>query len=89
MSEHSNTESNARQRAEEKVGFYIHAIVYVVVNAGLTVLDLTTSPNRMWFYWVLGGWGIGLILHAVKVYSADGPNLKDRLIEREMARESS
>jgi hypothetical protein len=80
----------ARKRAEAKIGFYIHTIVYVLVNAMLITLDLTGSPGKVWFYWPLFGWGIGLALHALKVFGNHGrgtPGWKERMIEREMARE--
>jgi len=92
-----NTESpeyqTAKKRVEAKIGFYIHAIVYGGVNALLMTLDLTGSPGKVWFIWPLFGWGIGLALHALKVFgpqSGGTPNgattWKEKMIEREMAR---
>lgn len=56
--------------AKEKRGFYIHFIIYLVVNTLLFV--------QWWFYtggegfaWVItttGGWGIGIIAHFVVVF---------------------
>jgi hypothetical protein len=45
---------------EEKRGFLIHLIVYVLVNAGLITLNLLVVPEFIWFYWPLLGWGIGV-----------------------------
>ena len=58
----------AKKRVEEIKGFYTHAIVYVVINTGLFLLNLFTSPGGWWFYWVLFGWGIGLFFHAMGVF---------------------
>lgn len=75
----------AKERVEQKLGFYIHLAVFVLVNALLTVIDLMSSPGQLWFFWPLGGWGIGLVLHAVKVFS-NVSGFKQRMIERELAR---
>ena len=40
----------------------------MIVNAGLTTMNLVRNPNRLWFYWPLIGWGAGLVLHAWIVY---------------------
>lgn len=49
-------------------GFWIHLFFYVLVNAGLITLDLSRRAERTWFYWPLGGWGIGIACHAWSVY---------------------
>ena len=58
----------ARKRVEEMRGFYAHLLTYVLVNLGLFVLNLVTSPGSFWFYWPLLGWGIGLLAHALSVF---------------------
>lgn len=52
---------------QAKRGFWIHLSVYVLVNILLAVLDLTRNPDKTWFYWVLGGWGIGVVAHGLAV----------------------
>jgi hypothetical protein len=58
----------AKARVEELKGFYVHLMVYVVVNAGLVAINLLTTPGSYWFYWPLIGWGIGLIIHGLMVF---------------------
>ena len=62
--------ARARRRAEELQGFYIHLIVYLVVNAGLFAINALTRGDNgpWWFYWPLLGWGIGLLVHAAVVF---------------------
>jgi len=48
--------------------FYVHAGVYVGVNAFLAYTNLTNNPDRLWFYWPLAGWGAGLVAHAAAVF---------------------
>jgi hypothetical protein len=58
----------ARARVEAVRGFYIHALVYLTVNAGLFALNMLTSRDSLWFYWPLFGWGIGLAINALVVF---------------------
>lgn len=57
----------ARERAEMLQGLYIHLLVYVVINAGLFLINWLTRPDGggWWFYWPLLGWGIGVLIHVV------------------------
>jgi hypothetical protein len=59
----------AKERVEEIKSFYIHLIVYVVINLMLFTINITTSPGYLWFIWPLAGWGIAVVLHAVRVYA--------------------
>jgi len=67
-----NTEETKYQKAKERVealrGFYIHLSVYVVVNLFLFLLNIITSPDVLWFYWPLLGWGIAIVVHALSVF---------------------
>jgi 2TM domain len=62
--------AKARKRVEELKGFYVHLIMYLLVNAGLVVLNLLTSPQYLWFVWPAFGWGIGVVAHGVSVLGA-------------------
>jgi hypothetical protein len=60
----------SREDAESRarIIFYTHLGVYVAVNAGLAYIDLTTNPERTWFFWPMLGWGAGLAAHGVAVF---------------------
>lgn len=73
----------AERRADAKLGFRHHALVYVVVNAGLAGLNLLTSPQTLWFYWPLFGWGIGLAAHGLSVYGSSTEG-RERAVQAEM-----
>ncbi|MCK4476588.1 MAG: 2TM domain-containing protein [Methanophagales archaeon] len=47
---------------DEKRGFLTHLVVYVLVNAMLIVINLL-SPEDIWFFYPLIGWGIGITAH--------------------------
>lgn len=55
----------ARERAEMLQGLYIHALVFVLINAGLFFLNWATrgDDGSWWYLWVLLFWGIGLLIH--------------------------
>ena len=59
----------ARKRVEEIKGFYGNLIAYIVVNIGLMVINLLTSPAYLWFFWPMLGWGIGVLFHGMKVFN--------------------
>ena len=70
-----NTEDKyqkAKKRVEEIRGFYTHLGVYVLVNSMLLLINITTSPDSLWFYWPLMGWGIAVALHALRVFGTGG-----------------
>ena len=77
----------ARKRAQAKIGFYIHLIVYVVVNVFLVLLWYMTSDTTEfpWFIYPLVGWGIALVAHGLYTfYGSTG--LEDSMTERELAK---
>ena len=55
-------------RLREKRDFKQHALVFLAVNAALIGLWLVTGAGYFWPIWVIGGWGIGFVLHAFRVW---------------------
>lgn len=75
----------ARRRAGAKLGWYIHAGVYLAVNLLLVVLS--ASSGRHWAVFPAVGWGIGLAIHGVVVFFlASGSGLHERLVQAERDR---
>lgn len=73
----------AEKHVEEKVGFYIHFAVYIMVNLLLvTIWYTSTGPKSFpWFIYVTVGWGIGIVVHFVAAFA--GGSYKDKLIVKE------
>lgn len=63
----------AKARVKELKDFYKNLITYLAVNILLIIVNLLTSSDKLWFYWVTIFWGFGIVLHASKVFV-----LKDR-----------
>ena len=77
----------AEARARAKVGFATHALTYVAVMSALAIVNVVTSPQRLWFVWPLAGWGLGLALHGVRVFALERHGIIERfMIDREMRR---
>jgi hypothetical protein len=60
-------ERQARRRAGAKMGWYIHALVYICVNAGLVLISI--MQGRGWAVYPAMGWGLGLLIHGLVVFS--------------------
>ncbi len=63
--------ANARHRIAELRRFYQHFALFMFVNMLLIAINLVTSPNQLWFYWPLIGWGFGLAWHFFSVFAAE------------------
>ena len=84
----------ARKRVKKIKGFYIHALVYVLVNL---FLILSTSIKYDSFetffqqnqFWGIGLWGIGLFAHGLSVFLPNfilGKNWEEKKIRELMER---
>jgi hypothetical protein len=79
----------AAARVEARLAFYRHAMIYVLVNSFLVILNLIRSPDHFWSKWSIFGWGIGLLAHGLSVYSyrwREGS--RERMIQCEMERQA-
>jgi hypothetical protein len=72
----------AIKRIEEKNGFKMDLVSYVVVNAMLVLIWAITGVGYFWPIWVIGLWGVGVVLHGYAVYR--GNQYTEEQIEREM-----
>lgn len=87
----------AKKRVEELKGFYIHLGVYILVNLFLSIrkiyegledgesfIDIVFDLDM---YWVWIFWGVGILSHSMKVFSARfflGNNWEERKIREFM-----
>ncbi len=74
----------AKRRVARKLGFYTHALVFVLVNAGLFVINQYHGGTR-WHVWPLGWWGLGLAIHGLVTFiGLNGDGVRARMIESEI-----
>ncbi len=77
----------ARKRAGAKLGWYIHATVFVLVNLMMFSMSEYAWGTRSWSIKPLLGWGLGLALHGVSVFMLGaGGGLRERMVARERER---
>lgn len=82
----SELRQRAKRRVKQKMGFYIHLGVYVLVNLGLAAINLF-GDGKAWHLWPLAGWGLGLAIHGIVTFtSLRGEGLRERLLEQEFER---
>ncbi len=75
----------ARKRAGAKMGWYVHALVFVLVNAGLAAGSALQGHG--WVAIPALGWGLGLAVHGVVVsLSLHNVSLFQTLLQRERQR---
>ncbi|MEG3002437.1 MAG: 2TM domain-containing protein [Comamonas sp.] len=74
----------AHRRARAKLGWWIHACVYLIVNLGL--MALSWHQGRHWAVFPALGWGLGLVVHGLAVFGMQsGSPVMERLVARERA----
>jgi len=90
METFTNKENLAYERATKRVkelkGFYGNLTSYCLVIPFLAVLNLITSPEQLWFYWPMLGWGIGLTAHGINTFGI-GRNWEEKKIRELMEEE--
>ena len=75
--------------ADEQKGFLIHLVVYVLINAMLIAINFLYSPDDIWFFYPLLGWGIGITAHYLRAVRWVESELNKKEAEAEYrARES-
>lgn len=92
MSQYSTSErldvgearAEALKRVRARRDLSAHAVTYLVVNAFLLGIWWVTGHGYFWPGWVLGGWGIGLVMNAWDVLGRRPITEED--IQREMHR---
>jgi hypothetical protein len=60
----------AKKRAKDKIGFYVHFIIYILVNGFLFAqwYWITEGTGYPWVIPTTVGWGIGIIAHFLGVF---------------------
>ena len=74
----------AHKRAGAKLGWYVHAVIYTVVNLFLFAISEFGFGSRSWSVYPMLGWGLGLLLHGISAFMLGaGSGLHDRMVTKE------
>jgi 2TM domain len=77
----------ARKRAGAKLGWYMHASIYVLVNLMLFLISYHAFGARRWSLFPVVGWGVGVALHGISVFALGaGSGLRERMVQKERDR---
>ena len=76
----------AKKRVEARMGFAIHAAIYVVANLGFVAIWAATGAGYPWFVWPMLGWGIGIVSHGLSLVYGPESARGLRAIDRELRR---
>ncbi|WP_459212668.1 2TM domain-containing protein [Aquimarina rhabdastrellae] len=93
----STAYKRAKKRVDDEKGFYTHLVVYIVINTVLLFVnsDFLDDGLKNWSSWHLFitpfFWGIGLLIHALRVFSKIslfGKDWEERKIKELMDKDS-
>lgn len=79
----TDTRKVAIKRLNERRDFASNIVGYVVVNLALLAVWYFTGRGYFWPAWILGCWGMGLLLHAWAIWGRRPVTEDD--VRREMA----
>lgn len=88
---------NAIKRIKKIKGFYIHLLVYIVINImiiAVNIQNLETGESYFQFknFFTAFFWGIGIVSHALSVFGPDlflGNDWEEKKIKELMDKEKS
>ncbi len=95
MEDHTIIEKRkrAKKRVEELKGFYIHLLVYIVINIFIIAVMVISQSRKEDFslhyynFTTAIFWGIGLLIHAMITFRLNpffGKSWEDRMIQKYM-----
>lgn len=64
----NDSRTAAIKRLNDRRDFSSNIVSYIVVNAALVLVWYFTGRGYFWPAWILGCWGIGLVLHAWTIW---------------------
>lgn len=82
-------EAQAFQQVRRLRAFYLHLARYALVCTLLLAINLLTRPSHLWSLWVVGGWGLGVLMHGLRTFTPFrllGPEWERREVEKRLGR---
>lgn len=75
----------ARKRVKQKKKFFKELSVFVPVAIGMLFLNLSSSPNHIWFLWAIGPWGLTLFARGIAIaLKSKSGNWEEREMRKEL-----
>jgi hypothetical protein len=76
ISDQDSDLAKAKRQVAAIKGFYIHLFIFVLVILGLGAINFAVG-RPWWVLWVLLGWGIGVLAHALTVFGRTSRRIAD------------
>ena len=58
----------AQKRVKDIIGFYTHASVSIFIIPFIIFINLDGSPEFHWFWFFIGAWTLGVLIHWINVF---------------------
>jgi hypothetical protein len=68
--------ARAQKRVQKIIGFYTHLIVTVFIIPFIIFINLDGSPQFHWFWFFIGAWTLGVLIHWINVFGVSKMTLK-------------
>ena len=72
--------------SDQRRGFLSHLGTYLVVNAFLVAINLFTDGNVDWAVYPILGWGLGVAIHAISVFTRKTEDFQQQFEEWKRSR---
>jgi len=75
----------AKKRMKKVKAFYSHLVTYVLVMSFLIIINLWKSPEHLWFFYPLVGWGLGLAFQGFGTFGTNpffGENWEQKQLDK-------
>ncbi len=59
--------ANASGPLSRREGFSLHLFIFVIGSWNLAIINLSRSPDQLWFWPWVAAWAVALLLHLVVV----------------------
>lgn len=84
----SREEEEAFRHVRKMRSFYRSVVIYLLVMALLTAINLLTYRNYLWVVWPALGWGLGLCIKGLKTFDflPFGPEWEKHQVEKRLGR---
>jgi fatty acid desaturase len=66
----------AKRQVAAIKGFYVHLSIFALVMLGMGAINFAVG-RPWWVLWVLLGWGIGVLAHALTVFARTSRRIAD------------
>ncbi len=76
--------ARAQKRVQKIIGFYTHVTVSIFIIPFIIFINLDGSPQFHWFWFFIGAWTLGVLIHWINVFGVSKMTLKKEWEEKKL-----